>query len=431
MHIDTLYEKFIDSDYQISTDTRQLIPGSIFFALKGENFNGNDFAQQALDFGCSHVVIDDISFKIKDPRCVIVENSIQTLQELAHHHRLQFNIPVVGLTGSNGKTTTKELITSVLQTQKKIIATKGNLNNHIGVPLTLLRIRPETEVAIIEMGANHIGEIADLCKIALPTHGVITNIGRAHLGLFGGYAGVVKAKTELYDFIRTHGGEVFVNASDDLLREKSNSLKRVMYGPKFLADPVTSNKTLPYVSVNWKEQDIQTHLTGEYNLDNIAAAISIAVYFELQQDNIIKGLETYIPKNQRSEILETEKGNILIKDYYNANPDSMEKALQNLKEINVDKKKIAILGDMFELGEFASAEHRSVMHLAVDSGIDEILLIGLEFGHLIHEYTNISLFEKLEDALVYIKNKEYVDSIILLKASQGMNFKKIFDQIDW
>ena len=289
----------------------------------------------------------------------------------------------------------------------------------------------DTEVGIVEMGANHVGEINYLCSLALPTHGIITNIGRAHIGLFGGYANIIKGKTELYDFLRSNNGEVFVNASDFLLREKSNGMRSIMYGPEFHADPVVSKKTNPYLSVSWAHKIIQTKLTGEYNLDNLAAAVSIGVYFEIKKNNIIKGIENYHPKNERSEITETNNGNTIIKDYYNANRSSIEKALDNLADIETKKTKIAILGDMFELGEFAQEDHYAVMQKAISVGVEKTILVGESFSKLVHEYNHVHQFSNTDEAIFALKKMNIKNSFVLLKASQGMKFKKLFEEIDW
>ncbi len=431
MDIKKIYEKFIhECKSEICIDTRKIIPGSLFVALSGEKYDGNIFAEKALELGCSYAIIDNPQYT-KNDKYIVVNDSIELLSQIARYHRIQFNIPVIGITGSNGKTTTKELIASVLNTQKNIICTEGNLNNHIGVPLSVLKINIKTEIAIIEMGANHIGEIDHLCNIAMPTHGIITNIGRAHLGLFGGFNGVVRSKTELYNYLEKNTREVFVNASDLLLREKSKNIKHTMYGPEFYADPVVSNNTLPFVSIIWRRKKLQTQLTGEYNIPNISAAIAVAVYFEIQEKNIRIGIENYIPLNQRSEIVETKKGNIIIKDYYNANSSSMFAAIENLANIETKKTKIAVLGDMFELGEYEEKEHRDVMNAVVDANIDMVILVGEAFSKCIHDYQNVYQYKTTDEAIKILKELNIQDSLILLKASNGMNFKKLFNKVNW
>lgn len=434
MNIQLLYEKFLEARQKICTDTRGDVVDSLFFAWKGEKLDGNKYAKEALEKGALCVVVDNREYYDKhDERYIFVDDSIRALATLAHHHRKQFTIPVIALTGSNGKTTTKELISSVLQTEKNIIATQGNLNNHVGVPKTLLRITDKTDIAIIEMGANHVGEIAHLCRIAEPTHGLITNIGRAHLGLFGGFDGVVRAKTELYRFLEQNHGTSFVNAQDQLLLSQSDTDEKITYLSHDSDYFVESLETSLFVSVVWKGNDIVTKLTGEYNLANIAAAISLAGYFHISDENIVLGLESYVPSNERSEVVE-QGSNTIIKDYYNANRSSMELALENFSNIKTEKEKIVVLGDMFELGEYSKEEHRAVIEKAMMSNYEKIILVGENFGLLEKEYgssekTNILFFKTTDDAISEMKNMNFENTYILLKASQGMNFKKLFTQI--
>lgn len=431
MSRENLYKIFIEEcKGKVCTDTRNVTPRSIFFALSGDKHNGNTYAEQAIDLGCLYAVVDNPLYVLNE-KYILVKNSIKALQELANDHRKQFDIPVIGLTGSNGKTTTKELISSVLEKEKNIIATEGNLNNHIGVPLTLLRIKKETEIVIIEMGANHVGEIAKLCEIAQPTHGMITNIGRAHLGLFGGFDGVVRAKTELYRYLEKIGGISFVNGMDKLLLEKSNTLEKITYLSENSEYPIFSQKTLPFVSLKWKQHTIQSNLTGEYNIDNIAAAISVAGYFGLSDENIISGIENYKPQNERSEIKETKKRNMIIKDYYNANRTSMECAIDNLVNIRTEKEKIVILGDMFDLADFSLEEHRAVVEYLLQSKIQNIILVGEYFYEVSGGYRKIMRYKTTDEAIAEIKKQKFKNYVILLKASQGMNFKKIFNEVDW
>jgi UDP-N-acetylmuramoyl-tripeptide--D-alanyl-D-alanine ligase len=433
-NIKKLHELFLKTKQKISTDTRDITKESIFFAWRGENENGNKYAEEALKKGASYVVVDDEKFyKKDDKRYIFVENSMETLIELAYFHRNQFNIPILAITGSNGKTTTKELIASVLNTEKEIIYTEGNLNNHIGVPKTLLKINKKTEIAIIEMGANHIGEIERLCKIAKPTHGIITNIGRAHLGLFGGYDGVIRAKSELYRFLENNGGTSFINGNDSLLLRLSNTDEKITYFSEDSDYPVYSKKTLPFVSLIWKRMNINSNLTGEYNTINISASIAVGSYFKISDENIKKGIENYIPKNSRSEIIKVKDENYVIKDFYNANGSSVELALKNLSEIETNKEKVAILGDMFELGEFAYDEHNKILETALSLGIDKIYLVGEIFYSLNYESKKtekiLKVFKNTDNIISSLQKEPIKNSFILLKASNGMNFKKLFKKL--
>lgn len=435
MNIETIYKKFIEEcNGQISTDTRGVIEGSLFFAWKGECDDGNKYAEEALMLGCSYVVMDNPGFALSD-RCILVDNSMDTLGKLANFHRNQFNIPVIAITGSNGKTTTKELVASVLKTEKNIIAPEKSLNNQIGVSKTLLKITQDTEIAVIEMGANHIGEIAELCEIVNPNHGIITNVGRAHLGLFGGFDGVVRTKTELYRYIEKTDGTIFINGLDDILLNESNAEKKITYLSNNSDYPVMSKKTFPLFSLIWRGNTIKTNLTGEYNISNIAAAIAVGGYFKLKDKNIISGIKNYKPDNARSEIFISEKENIIIKDYYNANRNSMELSLENLSSIHPNKKKIAVLGDMGELGDFAIEEHLAVLNKAIDLDINDIILVGDIFSKLGVCNQNVSHYVNINDAILYLNKLDMNDSVILLKSSRGPNptpaFEKIFKNVNW
>ena len=431
MDIHTLHKKFVNECNQlVCTDSRKIIPEAIFFALRGDSFNGNDFAARALDLGCRYAIVDDQKH-LESEHCIFVSDVTETLQQLANYHRREFNVPVIGLTGSNGKTTTKELMVAALSEQKKVTATKENFNNHIGVPLTLLAITKETQIVIVEMGANHRGEIKLLCEIAEPTYGVITNIGRAHLGKFGGMGGVIQAKIELYEYLRAHEGHVFVNGSDELLLKYSQGMDRTLYGPDVQGVfMVKSKHTLPYLSVTWDHAgDIETHLTGEYNLDNIACAIATAVHFDVLNKTIKQGLQRYEPKNNRSEMISTDHGNYVIKDFYNANGSSMEAALRNAKDVSKEKKLILILGDMFELGEYSHDEHQNIANLAASLDPDFLFLIGEEFAQ-VHTDKGRQ-FKTTQEAILHLEKESFKQSVILIKGSNGMNFQSLFDQIDW
>ncbi len=435
MEISHLHKIFTDTCHgTITTDTRKITRGSLFVSLRGDTWNGNNFALEALGQGCSAALVDDVNLK-NESNCYYVENVEKTLQKLANYHRKQFSIPVVGLTGSNGKTTTKELIARVLGTQKSIVATEGNLNNHLGVPMTLLRITSETEIAIIEMGANHVGEIALLCEIAEPTHGLITNIGRAHIGLFGGYENIIKGKTELYDYLRKNRGEVFVWSDDILLMEKSKGIASTIFG-KNAADEyqMTSKFSVPNLELVWDSRKIKTQLVGEYNLGNVEAAIAIGKYFEISADAICTAIESYLPDNLRSEIFETPEGSLIIKDYYNANPSSMDHALRNAEKLSNEKDLVLIIGDMFELGEYSLDEHRKILEQAVQTKANQIYVVGKDFSevaqiYLEKEQERLFSFQTTDDVVNYLKEIAFVSKTILLKGSRGMKFEKIFDVI--
>ncbi len=435
MTTEQLYEIFLQHP-QTATDTRKIAAGSIFFALKGANFNANTFAEKALEMGAAFAVIDEAAYKLSD-RFILVNNVLTALQDLARHHREQLNIPVIGLTGSNGKTTTKELINSVLSQKFETYATKGNLNNHIGVPLTLLSISAETEMAIIEMGANHQQEIAFLCGIAQPTHGLITNIGRAHLEGFGGPEGVKKGKGELFDWLEQHEGTVFVNHDDLVLEEMAfhrHFQKTVYYGKEvhsLVSGEILEN--VPLLKTNWwlnaegqstQKHELQTNLTGSYNLDNLLAAVSIGSFFGLAAKEINAGIAGYQPANNRSQIVRT-KTNTLICDYYNANPSSMEVAIKNLDAIAADRK-VLILGDMFELGEHSSAEHELIIKKANEIEAEQRIFIGKGFYQHHASFTD-TFFETTDAAFSAIKTASITNATVLLKGSRGMRLEMLLE----
>src|SRR5690606_12624783 len=372
----------------ISTDTRNILPNSLFFALKGERFNGNQFAKQALENGASYAIVDEPQAG-NDERYLYVADALTSLQGLARYHRTQLQIPVIGITGTNGKTTTKELIQAVLAQRFSTYATKGNLNNHIGVPLTILSIPAQTEIAIIEMGANHVGEIAFLCDIAQPTHGLITNVGKAHLEGFGSFEGVKKAKGELYDYLQSHQGQLFVQANNghlmEMLRAKDIDESTVIsygfsklntvYGRLITADP--------YLSIAWnnhknpEDYEVRTQLTGSYNLENFLVAITVGLHFGMDAKQINQGIAQYAPQNNRSQISKTAR-NTVIADFYNANASSMSAALDNISALTATTKAI-ILGDMFELGDDSFREHALIVSKAKALGVERLLFVGQEF----------------------------------------------------
>ncbi|MBP7409736.1 MAG: UDP-N-acetylmuramoyl-tripeptide--D-alanyl-D-alanine ligase, partial [Flavobacteriales bacterium] len=408
------------------TDTRQLLAGGMFFALKGPNFDANAFAAKALESGCAFAVVDDPT-AVVDERYLLVPDVLRALQELGRYHRRRFHIPVVAITGTNGKTTTKELVHAVLSAYYPTLSTIGNLNNHIGVPLTLLRLTDQHRIAIIEMGANHIGDIADLVNIAEPTHALITNIGRAHLEGFGSYEGVVKAKTELYEFIRQRGGVVFVNADDPLLMEKSEGLQRVTYGttgePYLMgglepADGPCLDCHMVHMDDHWV---VHSQLIGAYNLPNVLAAACIGFYFDVPDERIIEALDNYLPTNNRSQLVDTGRNRVIM-DAYNANPSSMAAALANFASLRTDRSKLAILGGMKELGAVSTEEHAALIALVISSDLDAIY-VGPEF--IEHRASGIRAFADAQEALKYITENPITGRMILVKGSRGTKLETL------
>lgn len=429
MQIEKLYEIYKQFP-SISTDTRNIKEDSIFFALKGSNFNGNTFASQALENGAAYAVVDEVEY-VNGERYLLVEDVLKSLQDLALYHRKQLSIPIVGITGTNGKTTSKELVYSVLSQQFKTYATQGNLNNHIGVPLTLLSIDDSYEVAIVEMGANHIGEIEFLANIARPTFGFITNVGKAHLEGFGSFEGVKKTKGELYDFIASTGGTLFLQADNEHLVEMAaqrSFSKVIKYG--FTEGNDVIGKLLmanPYLSISWKEKgnpvsyEVYTHLTGSYNTENILAAIAVGLELGMAPKAINEGIANYIPKNNRSQITKTSR-NMIVADFYNANASSMAAALDNMQVLTAEHK-IIILGDMFELGEESFEEHKNLIEKAKSLNFERLIFVGKEFSK--HKDNSAEFYETTEEAKAAVSSIE--DSFILLKASRGMAFEKLLE----
>jgi UDP-N-acetylmuramoyl-tripeptide--D-alanyl-D-alanine ligase len=422
MNTKKLYQLFIKNQLTINTDSRKKILNSIFFALKGENFDGNKYALQALEDGALYAVIDnEIYFDNSNDRLIPVKNSLETLQELAKYHREQLNIPIIGLTGSNGKTTTKELIHAVLREQFNVLATTGNLNNHIGVPLTLLNINSSHEIAIIEMGANHPKEIEFLCNIAQPSHGYITNFGKAHLEGFGSLEGVVKAKRELYNFIDAHNGVKFINGTDkkqlEITKDDSNTVvfcdtEKCQYIIKL----IDSN---PFVQVFFKELTITSQLIGQYNFNNIAAAIAIGSYFKVPKELIKKGIENYKPTNNRSQIIQQGTNKIIL-DAYNANPTSTLAAIQNFAQLS-DTNKLVVLGDMFELGKTAQEEHQYIANQLGKLGFTNVLLVGKNYAGIKTSFLQFDTFDLVEN---YLSANKPENSSILIKGSRGMQLER-------
>lgn len=428
VQIEKLYQHYLKNPV-ICTDTRSITEGCLFFALKGDKFDANQFAEKAIADGAALAIIDNAAFA-KGEQFILVEDVLTTLQELAKHHRKRLNIPVIGLTGSNGKTTTKELIRAVLAEHFKVFATKGNLNNHIGVPLSILSIADDIEIAVIEMGANHQKEIELLSNIAQPTHGLISNVGMAHLEGFGGFEGVKKGKAELYAYLSENNGYAFVNAANRDLTE--------MVGKAGVKNIVRYNTTEegavsgvlkhsdPLIEFLWsfngESHEAKANLTGTYNFENILAAISIGCFFGLSAEEINKGLADYFPTNNRSQLTKTEK-NTVICDFYNANPSSMSAAISNLNGLT-GAKKIAILGDMFELGEESASQHQRIIELALKNEIETLIFIGHHFYNTKGDF-NANFFATPIEAAAFIEQQNWKDALILLKGSRGMALEQL------
>jgi UDP-N-acetylmuramoyl-tripeptide--D-alanyl-D-alanine ligase len=419
MKIAALY-KLYTQHFLVDTDTRAIRKNTLFFALKGDHFNGNRFAEEALNLGASFAIIDDKAYQT-DKNIILVDNVLETLQQLANYHRRKLGITIIGLTGSNGKTTTKELIAIVLRKKYNIQATKGNLNNHIGVPLTLLSMTDKTELGIVEMGANHQKEIEFLCTLCEPDFGYITNFGKAHLAGFGGIAGVIKGKSELYTFLKENNKTAFINPEDEIQTEKSKALHTV----NFKINELKFLEVSPFVKLSYKELTIQSNLIGVYNYSNIAAAISIGAYFKVSKEAIKEAIESYVPQNNRSQIIETANNKIIL-DAYNANPSSMKVALENFAAIKTDTK-VVIMGDMFELGEESLNEHQAIVDLATSLKFDKIFLVGENFHQTAtknHQFRSYNLLE------AYIKKNPLEKQSILIKGSRGMRLERILGVIN-
>jgi UDP-N-acetylmuramoyl-tripeptide--D-alanyl-D-alanine ligase len=419
----------ISNGARISTDTRHIEEGSVFFALQGDNFNANHFALQAIEKGAVAAVVDDITLE-HHPKLILVDNVLQTLQKLATYHRSLFNIPVIG------KTTTKELINAALSKKFNTLCTIGNLNNHIGVPLTLLRLKKEHQIAIIEMGANHVGEIGFLSSIARPTHGMITNIGKAHIEGFGSFENIIIAKGELYDHLKQNNGAIFINGDNEFLTGRVGSYPCITYGEK---NSYNYSGTLvsasPFIEMNFDFSDgvsnpskpfhLQSKLLGSYNFENILAAISIALHFDVSPADIIEAIGNYNPTNSRSQLKDTGK-NTLIMDSYNANPTSMKAAIENFSSFKTNNPKGLILGDMLEMGESANAEHTEIIRLINTVECDFVLLVGPEFNIAATDANKkIKLFTNTTDAAAWLNDKQIIKHTILIKGSRGMKLETL------
>lgn len=417
--MEKLYQLYLQYP-TICTDTRNIKQNSIFFCLKGENFDGNQFALQALSKGALHVVTEDTTLSGRDD-CTVVSNTLETLQMLAQYHRRHLTIPIIGITGTNGKTTTKELTAAVLSRKFKTAFTQGNLNNHIGVPLTLLSIKPTDEVAIVEMGANHPGEIEELCKISEPDFGIITNIGTAHIEGFLSIENIISTKKALYQSVIKNKGTLFVNEIDSVLTNGLNYSRVIYYGGQ---KEGTLNSTItkmdPYLTLNLFKKEFRTQLTGSYNLNNILCAATIGRYFGVLDEDIIAAIANYTPKNNRSQII-TAGGNTLIADYYNANPSSMQAALENFRAIDTTPKMV-ILGEMRELGDYSKIEHKKIIEWCIAQNIPAIL-IGKEFYQ--HKEPTLQYFETLEKAQDFITENPIKNHFILIKGSHGVHLERL------
>lgn len=424
MNIAQLYEVYRNYP-SIQTDTRQLRQGDIFFALKGPNFNGNAYAAAALEAGAVLAVIDEAEYNTQPEKMMLTTDVLSTLQQLALHHRRQLKIPFLAITGTNGKTTTKELVSTVLAAEFKTTATIGNLNNHIGVPLTILRIPADAEIAVIEMGANHEHEIEAYCKIALPTHGIITNIGKAHLEGFGSPEGVRRAKGELYDFLRANEGTVFLCNEYPYLLEMSKGIPQVItYGQKdatYTGEPIADSALLSVkVTSNEAAGLIPTQLVGAYNFPNVMAAVAVGLYFNIPGETIREAIAGYVPSNNRSQVIK-QGSNTVIMDAYNANPSSMKAAIENFAGIEAAQK-VLLLGGMMELGPDSIAEHQALVDLLQRTHWHAVVLVGGDFSKVKHPYIYM---ENAAAAAEWLKQQEFTDTYILIKGSRSMGMEKV------
>ena len=416
----SIYEYYCKS-YRVSTDSRNIEPASVFFALKGERFDGNDFALEVAEKGVASLVVADRQTLPDHPRIVKVKDSLEALQGLAMYHRLMMkHLKVLAITGTNGKTTTKELVSAVLSRKYRIIYTQGNFNNHIGVPLTLLRITPDTEFAVVEMGANHPGEIKTLAGLACPDYGIITNIGKAHLEGFGSFEGVIKTKNELYENLKANGKTAFVNAGNPLLMDLSQTLDRHTYGTVNADCVVEPEACAPYLSVNWEGQTIRTRLVGSYNFENVAAAIAVGRHFGVSKPDIKEALEYYQPTNSRSQVIEGK--NRIIMDAYNANPTSMSASVKNFRDICGDNA-LLILGDMRELGDASEQEHKTILELLKNSGFRQAYLVGPCFSQF-NDNPDYLTFANVDDLMAYLRQHPVEGHTILVKGSHSIQLEK-------
>lgn len=420
----SLYSFYLENPI-VSTDTRKITKGCIFFGLKGPSFDGNEFAQKAIELGASLAVIDNP--KYKGENTFIVNDVLTALQDLAVEHRANLDIPVIGLTGSNGKTTTKEIIASVLSTEFKVSYTQGNLNNHIGVPLTLLSIPQDCEIAIVEMGANHQGEIEDLCNLCIPTHGLITNYGKAHLEGFGGVEGVIKGKSELYSALENTEGLAIVNGNDPIQMDKSKNLNRFIFGDANSVNLKTQFKTEGgFTGIQFNNTEVISNLMGDFQYSNLGFATAVGKVFGIADKNIATGIQSYVPQNNRAQIKPTEN-NKLILDAYNANPSSTIESLKSFKNLATLEDKWVILGDMFELGDYSLEEHQKMVETVLQLGFNQALFVGGEYYNAITESEILRFFKTKEDLRNYLIQSSPKNKTILLKGSRGMALETLVD----
>lgn len=427
MTISEIHQLFLKCD-SVSTDTRKITPNSMFVAIKGERFDANTFAKEALEKGAAYVIIDNISYFI-DERTILVSDSLTALQGLAQFHRQYLGLPLVALTGSNGKTTTKELINAVLSQKYNTKATIGNLNNHIGVPLTLLSFDHATQIGIVEMGANHQKEIEFLCGIARPDYGYITNFGKAHLEGFGGVEGVIKGKSEMYTYLAENNKTVFVNLEDPIQNDKTRSMRRFTFGIGKPEAEVNINRVEanPLVKIGLEEETIQSNLIGIYNANNINAAIAIGRHFEVANEDIKAAIEGYIPENNRSQLMQKGSNEIIL-DAYNANPSSLKAAIENF--VQLDKtNKTAILGDMFELGEESLAEHKNIVRMLAKHNEVDTYFVGKDFYKNQVESTHFHFYETYDDFAAALKELRFENRTMLVKGSRGMALERILESL--
>lgn len=431
MEISELYQLFLQHPV-ICTDSRNCVPDSLFFALKGKNYDANIFALSALEKGCCYAVVDDKKYAI-DERFILVKDALQSLQELARLHRKQFDIPVIAITGTNGKTTTKELISTVLMKKFNLLSTEGNLNNHIGVPLTLLQLKPGHEIAVIEMGANHPGEIKKLAEIASPNYGLITNVGKAHLEGFGSLEGVMQAKAELYKYIYQEGEAIFINKKNQYLQQMAekagftDASRKIEYCLKPLENNIITGEIVdcsPYLimkcTTNEGTFDIETKLIGVYNAENVLAAVAVGNFFGVHNEQIKHGIENYQPQNNRSQFSVTQHNKLII-DTYNANPTSMQAAILNFADMNFSPKTL-ILGDMLELGKQSKKEHQDIINLLQQKNFQNVFLVGEQFSKVNKTYLS---FENVENLINYLEQHPLCNQYIFIKGSRGIHLEKV------
>lgn len=433
MDIKELYSIFCKYPI-VTTDSRICIRGSIFFALKGDRFNGNLFAEKALEAGCSYAIVDEWDSDFNDERIIKVDNVLTTLQRLANFHRKKLKIPIIGITGTNGKTTTKELIAITLSREFKVASTQGNFNNHLGVPLTLLSMNKTHEIGVVEMGANHPGDIKELCEIVEPNYGLITNVGRAHLEGFETFENVISTKGELYDYIREHEGKVFVNRDNKILFDLSEGMDRILYGkndPSLFASGYIADST-PFLEFDWSFFDssyrVNTRLVGEFNFDNAIAAVAISKFFGINAERISAALEEYEPTNYRSQFLRTEKNDLII-DTYNANPTSMKTSLDFFTSIPTTLPKMVILGEMKELGVFSEEEHEKMINYLEKQSFSHMYLVGTVFSNLVKTSENCKCFESVDGLIEELEREPVRNHYIFLKGSHSVQLEKVIDYL--